>query len=83
MKKVAVHRYTFVVTPSDTKTDIKAAIEKTFGVNVTSVKTMNMVGKEHRTGRRGTKALGSAWKKAIVQIKKDQKIDLFDTPPAA
>jgi large subunit ribosomal protein L23 len=80
LKRAADRNYTFVVSTQDTKTDIKRLVEKTFGVKVLTVNTMNMPGKEYRTGRRGAKALSSEWKKAIVQISKDQKIDLFDTP---
>lgn len=80
IQRASLHRYTFVVSPEDTKTDIKQAVEKTFGVNVVSVRTMNMAGKEYRTGRRGGRAYAPDWKKAIVEIKKDQKIDLFDMP---
>lgn len=80
MADVAKKLYTFVVSTSDTKTDIKRLVENTFKVNVLSVKTAIMPGRSYRTGRRGLTASRSEWKKAIVGIKPDQKIELFDTP---
>lgn len=74
--------YSFVVELSDTKTTIKDLIEKTFKVNVLSVRTMRVHGKDYRTGKKGLHAKQTDHKKAIVTIKPDQKIELFDTPEA-
>ena len=73
-------KYTFVVSREDTKTIVKRNVEKTFGVNVVSVHTSTTHGKTYRAGRKGQMAQASDWKKAIVGIKKDQNIDLFDAP---
>ncbi len=67
--------YTFEVDKSATKDQIKAAIEKLYNVTVVGVRTVNVAGKPRRT-RQGYKTTG-AWKKAIVQLHPDQKIDLF------
>ncbi len=42
-------QYTFVVAPGANKTEIKIAVEKVFGVKVTSVNTLNRPGKTRRT----------------------------------
>jgi len=70
--------YTFEVSKDDTKTQIKYLVEKTFGVKVLAVKTAMMAGKDYRTGRKGKKSYRSDWKKAMIEIKSDQKIDLFE-----
>ncbi len=41
--------YTFVVHPDANKTQIKIAVEKIFGVKVSSVNTLNRQGKRKRT----------------------------------
>ena len=41
--------YTFLVHPDSNKTQIKIAVEKVFGVTVTSVNTANRQGKRKRT----------------------------------
>src|SRR6185437_16422379 len=42
-------KYTFLVDPRSSKTEIKLAIEKIFGVKVAYVNTINRVGKARRT----------------------------------
>jgi large subunit ribosomal protein L23 len=71
----AKNAYTFEVDKSATKEQIKAAIEKLYHVTVEAVRTVNVAGKPRRT-RKGYKTT-SEWKKAIVQLHPDQKIDLF------
>ena len=75
----AGNRYTFRVSPDANKFQIKDAVEKTYDVKVTGVSTMNYDGKKRqrytRTGiSRGKTA---AFKKAIVTIAEDQKIDFY------
>jgi large subunit ribosomal protein L23 len=67
--------YTFVVDKKSDKPEIKAAIEKLYNVKVLDVRTVNVPGKPMRT-RAGEKTT-SAWKKAIVKLHPDHKIDLF------
>jgi large subunit ribosomal protein L23 len=67
--------YTFEVDKSATKGQIKAAIEKLYDVKVLDVRTVNVPGKPRRT-RSGEKTTGE-WKKAIVKLHADHKIDLF------
>ena len=65
-------KYTFVVYRRATKTDIKIAVEKLFGVKVIEVNTVNYDGKEKRMGVH----VGNTpkWKKAIVKIDTDPKV---------
>ena len=70
--------YKFVVEPTAKKHDIKKAIEGNFKVNVIAVRTMFKKGAIIRTGRRRLKKISKKEKIAIVQIKPDQKIDLFE-----
>jgi large subunit ribosomal protein L23 len=71
----AKNAFTFEVDKSATKEQIKAAIEKLYNVTVVGVRTVNVPGKPRRT-RAGEKTT-SEWKKAIVKLHPDQKIDLF------
>ena len=68
------NKYTFLVHPDANKTEIKIAVEKVFNVKVTSVNTLNRVGKTRRT-RYG---LGKRkdTKRAIVTLKSGT-IDIF------
>ncbi|MGM7672112.1 50S ribosomal protein L23 [Microbacterium sp. A93] len=67
-------KYTFLVDPRATKTEIKLAIEKIFGVKVAGVNTINRVGKTRRT-RFGTGKRKDT-KRAIVTLKTGT-IDIF------
>ena len=67
--------YTFEVDKKADKGQIKTAIEKLYNVKVVGVRTVNVAGKPKRT-RAGEKTT-SAWKKAVVQLHPDNKIDLF------
>ena len=68
-------KYTFVVAPDANKTEIKIAVEKVFGVKVTSVNTLNRPGKTRRT-RFGTGKRKDT-KRAIVSLAEGQRIDIF------
>ena len=71
--------YTFIVHPGSNKTQIKIAIEKIFGVKVTSVNTANRQGKRKRTRTGYGKRKNT--KRAIVTLSADSKpIDLFAAP---
>jgi large subunit ribosomal protein L23 len=73
--------YTFLVHPDSNKTQIKIAVEKVFGVTVTSVNTANRQGKRKRTrfgyGKR------KDTKRALVTLSADSKpIEIFGGPVA-
>jgi large subunit ribosomal protein L23 len=64
----------FKVAPGATKTDIKSAVEKLFGVKVKAVNTLVRKGK--RRVFRGIKAQLSDTKKAIVTLEEGHSIDV-------
>ncbi|MEM9409885.1 MAG: 50S ribosomal protein L23 [Planctomycetota bacterium] len=69
------NQYTFKVNPQATKTDVKNAIEQLFEVEVEKVATQTRKGKPRRY--RFKFGRSKAFKKAIVKLKGDQKIDFF------
>ena len=77
MELMGEKKYTFLVHPEATKSQIKEAVEKMFeGTKVASVNTMNSVGKKKRRGR--TVGTTAKTKKAIVQLTADSKeIEIF------
>ena len=71
--KALSNQYVFRVASGASKSDIKAALEKLFKVDVLSVNTMRVHGKFRRMGSsRG--AYRADWKKAIVTLKAGQEI---------
>ena len=71
-------RYSFVVATSANKTAIKLAVEKMFGVTVGSVATNIIKGSHMRFTKIGRNLQDLTYKKARVQLAKDQKIDIFE-----
>ncbi len=72
MNAMAENKYTFLVAPEATKSQIKEAVEKLFpGTKVESVNTMNRPGKTKRRGMTFGKTAKT--KKAIVTLTKDSK----------
>jgi len=67
--------YTFQVVTAANKTDIRRAIEELFNVKVEKVAVANRIGKARRSRTRRTST--KAWKKAVVTLKPDFKINLF------
>lgn len=77
MDGLQVGKYTFKVAKDSTKSEIKKAVEKLFGVEVAKVTTMNVKGKMKRVGR--YEGMTASWKKAIVTLKPDSKtIEFFE-----
>lgn len=76
MLREAKNSYSFEVASWANKHDIKRAVEEIFKVKVLDVTTMNVRGKVKRLGRN----LGRRpdWKKAIVTLAKDNKIELIE-----
>ncbi len=69
--------YTFWVDPSLSKYQVKELVNKIFGVNVVSVRTINTKQIEKRT-LQGRKKKIMPKKKAIVRLKEKESISLFD-----
>ena len=67
---------TFKVHLDANKIEIREAVQKIFSVTVLQVNTQIVRGKRKRFG----KAMGQskAWKKAIVQLKEGDKIEMFE-----
>ena len=74
MKAAEIGGVVFIVPEKATKTEIKAAVEAVFKVNVVSVNTLRQEGKVKIF--RGRKGQRSSYKKAIVRLKDGQAIDL-------
>jgi large subunit ribosomal protein L23 len=67
--------YAFEVSPLATKADIRHAIEALFDVKVVRVNTQNRQGKRRRTKQRI--GFTKSWKKAIVKLDPEYRIDFF------
>lgn len=73
-------RYTFAMPSSMTKPELKKKLEKLFKVSIIKIQTAIMPGKNYRKGRRWIYGQHADWKKTVITIKPDQKIELFDIP---
>lgn len=79
MKQAGSGWYTFLVEKSATKPLIARAVEEQFKVEVVAVGTMNFKElKKLQKNRRGY-FIQAGFKKALVALKKGQKIALFET----
>ena len=67
--------YAFEVNPLVTKVDIRQAVEQLFDVRVVKVRTQNRKGKPRRTRFRHGHT--KSWKKAIVTLDKEDRINFF------
>ena len=75
------NRFTFEVDKRANKLEIKDAVEKMYGVQVTEVRTMNYGGGKPSvkyTNRGIVEARSKAWKKAVVTVADGETIDLFN-----
>jgi len=73
---IAENKYLFEVDKKATKPEIKKEVEKRFKVKVLAVNTLNQKGKIRRRGRFEGKT--SAFKKAIVTLRRGDKIEIFE-----
>ena len=69
------NQYIFKVYSEANKIKIKKAIENIFKIDVTSVKIINISKRKRKLGK--ISGWKKGYKKAIVAIKKDQKIDIL------
>lgn len=67
--------YSFEVNRLASKDDIRNAVESLFNVKVIHVRTINRKGKPRRTRYRS--AHTKDWKKAIVKLNSEHRIDFF------
>lgn len=69
------NKYSFKVSKRSNKTEIKKAVEELYGVSVMNVAIINIHRKKKRVGR--TMGFKKGYKKAIVEIKKGQSIEVM------
>ena len=70
------NKYTFKVALDANKVEIKQAIEAIYGVKVLDIATIRVLPKHRRVGK--YEGYRPAYKKAIVKLAKDEKIDAFN-----
>ena len=70
-----LNAYPFEVHPDANKVQIRQAVEKLYGVKVRQVRTANRKGKPRRMRYRG--GITRQWKKAVVVLDADYRIDVF------
>lgn len=70
--------YTFAVDRRANKNQIKEAVESIYGVNVLAVNTVMNQSENVRSGRKRTPTKTAKQKKALVKIKDNQTISIFD-----
>ena len=69
-------KYSFRIHPDAHKTQVRQAVEELFDVKVDAVNIIQVRSKPKRRGLiKGTR---SGWKKAIVEVKAGEKIDIFE-----
>jgi large subunit ribosomal protein L23 len=74
--QITENRYTFRVHADAHKTQVRQAVEELFDVKVVAVNIVKMPPKPKRRGMiKGTKP---GWKKAIVELKAGDKIEIFE-----
>lgn len=67
--------FAFEVHSQANKLDVRRAVEELFNVKVVDVRTQNRLGKARRF--RNRQGATRTWKKAIVKLAADNKIDFF------
>ena len=73
------NRYTFIVHPDASKTEIKEAIQAIWDVQVTGVNTINRKGKTQRARRSNKLGHRPSTKRAIVTVAAGDRIELFES----
>ena len=71
----SLRAYPFQVHREANKIEIKQAVEEIYNVKVIDVRTANRKGKPRRRGRMQGRT--ATWKKAVVVLHEDYRIDLF------
>lgn len=69
------NQYAFEINPRATKDDVRRAVEDLFNVKVEKVRTQNRRGKNRR--HRFKLGHTKSWKKAIVTLNEEHRIDFF------
>jgi large subunit ribosomal protein L23 len=69
-------KYSFRVHPDAHKTQVRQAVEELFSVHVEAVNIVKVQSKPKRRGQRAGRKPG--WKKAIVQLRQGDSIEVFE-----
>ena len=69
-------KYTFKVHKNAHKTQIRQAVEELFAVHVENVNILKVQPKPKRRGV--SKGIRHGWKKAIVQVREGETIEIFE-----
>jgi large subunit ribosomal protein L23 len=73
---IAGGKYVFKVHPDSHKTQIRQAVEELFKVHVEGVNVLKVQAKPKRRGQ--SKGIKPGWKKAIVQLREGETIEIFE-----
>ncbi|MFH1411902.1 MAG: 50S ribosomal protein L23 [Candidatus Omnitrophota bacterium] len=71
---MAQNKYLFKVDKRTNKIEIKKSVEEIYKVKVDKVHVLNVVGKKKRV--RHKEGMTASWKKAIVTLKPDNRIEI-------
>ena len=74
--QIAQNRYTFKVHQDAHKTQVRQAVEALFDVKVTRVAIIKVQAKPKRRGQ--FRGIRPGWKKAVVQLKAGDTIEIFE-----
>jgi large subunit ribosomal protein L23 len=70
------NKYSFRVHPDAHKTQVRQAVEELFEVKVERVNIVKVQSKPKRRGM--TRGIRPGWKKAIVQLREGESIEIFE-----
>ena len=73
---IADRKYSFRVHPQAHKTQVRQAVEELFNVKVERVNISQVKAKPKRRGM--TRGRRPGWKKAVVQIREGETIEIFE-----
>jgi large subunit ribosomal protein L23 len=69
-------KYVFRIHPDAHRTQVRQAVEELFGVHVERVNVLKVQAKPKRRGM--SKGIKPGWKKAIVQLREGDTIEIFE-----
>jgi large subunit ribosomal protein L23 len=73
---ISDRKYTFKVHKDAHKTQVRQAVEELFEVHVENVNILKVQSKPKRRG--ASKGIRPGWKKAIVQVREGETIEIFE-----
>lgn len=77
MLSANLNKYSFIVSSSASRTNVKTAVENAFGVKVLKVNILNIKPKAKRDRtRRNKQGFTSGFKKAVITLQAGDSIDL-------